>query len=149
MAKRILIGVLGVILGAIAGMVFMMSLHMASCLVYPPPEGLNLMSQDPEQVERMTEWFGTLPAGAFVLALLAHGLGCMAGAMVAMLVSGRRTLWPALVVGAFFTVGGILNLASIPHPSWFPYADLPIYLVLALVAGLLLRRGKATGPPGS
>ena len=98
------------------------------------------MSQEPENVARLNEWFGTLPASAFFLAIACHGLGCMAGAFVAMFVSGRRSLVPPLVVGVFFTACGIMNLSSIPHPSWFPFADLPIYLVLALVAGLLLKQ---------
>lgn len=28
-----------------------------------------------------------------------------------------------------------MNLAEIPHPAWFPYVDLPLYLIAALVAG--------------
>jgi hypothetical protein len=63
----------------------------------------------------------------------------MAGAFVAMFVSGRRSLVPPLIVGAFFTLGGIMNL-SLPHPSWFAFVDLPLYLVLALAAGRLLKR---------
>lgn len=140
MTKRVLIGVLGVVLGIVGGMIFMMSLHMASTLVYPLPEGVDFMSQEPENVSRLNEWFGTLPTGAFLLATACHGLGCMAGAFVAMLVSGRRSLVPPLVVGAFFTSCGIMNLSSIPHPSWFPFVDLPVYLILALVAGLLLKK---------
>ena len=74
------------------------------------------------------------------MAILAHGLGCMVGAFVAMLVSGRRSLVTPIVVGVFFTAGGIMNLSSIPHPSWFPFVDLPVYLVLALTAGRILQR---------
>ena len=140
MAKQILFRGIGVVLGIVAGMIFMMSLHMASTVVYPLPEGVDFMSQEPENQERLMEWFGTLPAGAFLLATVCHGLGCMAGALVAMLVSGRRSLVPALIVGVFFTAAGIMNLSSVPHPSWFPFVDLPVYLVLALVAGLLLKR---------
>ena len=106
------------------------------------------MSQEPENQERLKEWFGTLPAGAFLLAIASHGLGCMAGAFVAMFISGRRSLVPPLTVGVFFTICGIMNLSSIPHPSWFPFADLPVYLVLALVAGLLLKR-KRNGNEGN
>ena len=149
MAKRILLSVLAVVLGIVAGMIFMMSLHMATTLVYPLPEGVDFMVQEPENQERLREWFGTLPTGAFLLAIACHGLGCMAGALVAMLVSGRRSLVPPLVVGAFFTACGIMNLSSIPHPSWFPFADLPIYLVLALVAGLLLKRKSGKEAPAA
>ncbi len=140
MDKRVLVGVLGVVLGIAAGMILMMSLHWASTFVYPLPEGVDFMSQEPENQARLNEWCGTLPTGAFILAIACHGLGCMAGAFVAMLVSGRRSLIPPLVVGVFFTGCGIMNLSSVPHPAWFPFVDLPVYLVLALVAGLLLRR---------
>ena len=140
MGKRVLFGVLGVVLGIAAGMIFMMSLHWVSTFVYPLPEGVDFMSQEPENQARLNEWFGTLPTGAFLLATVCHGLGCMAGAFVAMLVSGRRSLIPPLVVGVFFTGCGIMNLSSVPHPAWFPFVDLPVYLVLAVVVGLPLKR---------
>jgi len=149
MAKRVFFGVIGVVLGIVAGMIFMMSLHLATTLVYPLPEGVDFMSQEPENQARLKEWFGTLPTGAFLLAIACHGLGCMAGAFVAMVVSGRRSLVPPLIVGVFFTTCGIMNLSSIPHPSWFPFADLPIYLVLALVAGVLLKRRCSDGEPAT
>jgi hypothetical protein len=147
MGKRVLFGVLGVVLGIAAGMMFMMSLHWASTFVYPLPEGVDFMSQESGNQARLNEWFGTLPTGAFLLATTCHGLGCMAGAFVAMLVFGRRSLIPPLVVGVFFTGCGIMNLSSVPHPAWFPFVDLPVYLVLALVAGLLLMR-KCDPAPG-
>jgi hypothetical protein len=68
MAKRALFGVLGVV----ASMIFMMSLHMVSTLVYPLPEGIDFMSQEPEKQARLNEWFGTLPTGAFLLATACH-----------------------------------------------------------------------------
>lgn len=84
-----------------------------------------------------------------MLATASHGLGCMAGAAVAMLLSGRRSLIPPLIVGVFFMICGIMNLSSIPHPAWFPYVDLPVYLILALTAGLLLQRKPAEAPPAA
>lgn len=137
---RVLLGVMGVVAGVVVGMAVMMALHMASTLVYPLPEGVDFASTDPESQERLNAWFATLPAGAFALAIVAHGLGCMAGAAIAMLIAGRRTLLPAIVIGVFFTICGALNLASVPHPAWFPFVDLPVYLILALTAGLLLKR---------
>lgn len=149
MGKRILMGVLGVVVGMIAGMVLMMGVHAASWLVYPIPDHLDPSSSDPATQEAFRAWIGTLPAGAFVLAVVAHGLGAMSGAAVAMFVSGRRSLVPALVVGALFTVAGIMNVAMIPHPAWFPFVDLPAYLLLALLAGKLLARpAPASGAIG-
>jgi len=149
MAKRVLSGSIGVVLGIVVGMFVMMSLHLTTTLVYPLPEGIDFMSQEPENQARLNEWFGTLPTGAFLLAVVCHGLGCMSGAFVAMLVSGRRSLAPPLIVGLFFTACGIMNLSSIPHPSWFPFVDLPVYLVLTLVAGLLLKRRSIEETPAT
>ena len=143
MKKSLVLDVVGVVVGMISGMILMMGLHLASTLVYPIPEGIDMMSTDPAEQEKVAAWIGTLPGGAFVLTLIAHGLGCMGGAALATLIAGRRSLVPPLIVGVFFTVGGVLNLMSIPHPTWFTFVDLPIYLVLAYVAGRLLRRGES------
>ena len=147
MGKPVLLGTLGVVLGTIVGMAIMMGLHMASTVVYPPPEGVDFMDQSEEGMKRLQEWFGTLPTGAFVLATLCHGLGCMSGAVIAALISGRRSLVPVGIVGVIFTVGGIMNLSSIPHPSWFPFVDVPIYLIFALTAGALLKRKDDSPEP--
>lgn len=64
----------------------------------------------------------------------------MAGAFVAMFLTDRPSLVPPVVVVGLFTIGGIMNLSSIPHPSWFPIVDLPVDLILATVAGLVLKR---------
>lgn len=146
MSKPVLLSVVGVVVGIVGGMIVMMSLHYAGTFVYPLPEGVDFMNQEAENQARLKEWFGTLPAGAFLLATVCHGLGCMAGAIVAMLVSGRRSMVTPLIVGVFFTVCGIMNLSSVPHPSWFPFADLPIYLLLAFAAGSLLKRSDSDIP---
>ena len=145
MGKQAILGVVGVVVGIVAGMVIMMALHMASTLVYPLPEGVSFTSMETENQDKLKEWFGTLPAGAFVLAIVCHGFGCMSGAAVATVVSGRTSIIPALIIGVFFTIGGIMNLSSIPHPAWFPIADLPVYLVLAYVAGVALQK-KSSDP---
>lgn len=141
--KTKILGIAGVAIGLFAGMALMMGLHMASGLVYPPPEGVDLMGETPAQQAAVVAWIATLPAGAMLLAILAHGLGCMGGAALATLISGRRAWWPAIVVGVLFTIAGIMNLSSVPHPWWFPYLDLPIYMLLALLAGRLLIRPVA------
>jgi len=140
MKNPILISTLGVVLGIVFGMAFMMSLHLATTFVYPLPDGVSFMDSGDENMARLHEWFGTLPTTAWLLASVCHGLGCMSGAVVAMLISGRRSLITPLIVGVVFTLCGIMNLSSLPHPSWFPFVDVPIYLLFAMLAGILLKR---------
>ena len=140
MTKKIVLNCISVVVGLVCGMVFMMALHFASMLIYPAPESVDLMNQEPENLENLNAWLASLPAGAFILAVASHGLGSMSGAVVATLISGRNSLIPAVVIGILFTIAGLMNLQSIPHPNWFPYVDIPIYLVLAITAGMLLVR---------
>lgn len=140
MMKRILVGSVATVLGIVGGMIFMMLLHMASTVVYPLPEGVDFMSPDPENQAKFKEWLATLPAGAFLLAAASHAGGCLIGVVVAMLVSRRTMVVPAVLVGLFFTVSGIANLFSIPHPMWFPFVDLPGYIIAAGFAVVMLRK---------
>lgn len=148
MAKQVLISGLGVVLGVVIGMAFMMFLHWTTTFVYPLPEGVTFTDDGEENMGRMHEWLGTLPTTAWLLATACHGLGCMGGAVVAMLISGRRSLTTPIIVGVVFTACGVMNLSSLPHPSWFPFVDVPIYLALAVVAGILLKR-KPDGQPAA
>jgi hypothetical protein len=91
-----------------------------------------------------------MPDSAFVLVLLSHAMGPLGGGFVAAWIAGRAKVIHALVVGAFFLVGGVMNLMELPqHPLWFRFADPLMYLPVAYVAGMLAPRGKfpaKTGP---
>ncbi len=137
--------VLGVILGFIAGSILMQLVHTLCQPLYPPPEGLD--PSDMDQWEETKAWMKTLPSGAYVVAMLAHWLGTVAGAALAMLIAGRRTLHPAVIIGILFTLAGIANLIMMPHPAWFPFVDLLGYLPLAWFIGKLLLKKDAVVEP--
>ncbi|MFT5328232.1 MAG: hypothetical protein ACI8P0_006145, partial [Planctomycetaceae bacterium] len=87
------------VLGIAVGMAFMMFLHLTTTFVYPLPDGVTFTDGGEENMARMHEWFGTLPTTAWLLATACHGLGCMSGAVIAMLISGRRSLTTSIIVG--------------------------------------------------
>lgn len=102
MLKRIAFVALAVIAGTFVGMVVMTALHMASTLVYPAAPGVDFSKSDPAAQAAMKAWLATLPAGAFLLASLAHSLGCLTGAAVATLLDKRRSLVLTIAVGVLF-----------------------------------------------
>lgn len=140
---RILQAVGAVVVGIIVGSIVMMGIHFVTVVIYPVPEGLDMYSSDPEMQKELVAWMASLPVGAWLLGWLAHAVGCLSAASVAMLIAGRRSLVPALFVGAWFTLGGILNAVQLQAPVWFYVIDVPVYLLGAFAVGKLLRRSPA------
>ena len=136
--------ILAVVVGFLVGSAVMMGMHMATAGLYPPPEGLDVY--DPDQREAVKEWMKTLPDGAFVVAAIAHWIGCAAGVAIAMLITLRRSMRPAWILGGLFLVAGIINVSQVPHPGWFPFVDIPGYLVVAWLVGTCMLR-KSDAPP--
>lgn len=143
MAKTALWWTVAVIAGTVVGMAALTGLLFAGGVLYPMPAGIDPSSSDAAQVAAMKAWLSTLPPGAFVLALVEHALGCAAGAAVATLIARRRSMVPAILVGVIFTAAGVMNLRDIPHPSWFGFVDLPLYLIAAVTVARLLVRPRA------
>jgi len=57
---------------------------------------------------------------------LAHALGALAGAFVAALIATNHKMKFALVIGAFFLIGGIANVFMLPSPIWFAVLDIGV-----------------------
>jgi hypothetical protein len=144
MGKLYVMTTVGVVVGMFLGMVLLMACHLATQPLYPLPEGVSMM--DPADEAEIKVWMETLPDSAFVLALFCHWIGTAGGAALAMLISGRKWIIPALIVGALFTLAGVANVMSAPHPGWFPYVDTPGYLLAAWLTGRLLLRTPSSQP---
>lgn len=104
----------------------------------PPPAG---------DARAYAAFVETLPAGAFVMVLLAHAAGTFGGAWTAMRLGGPVGKRLALVVGLLMVAGTVANLLAVPHPTWFALADIAL---VAGVAWLAAREGgaKSDSPQG-
>ena len=124
-----------VLLGVFVGMILITLMHMLGNLMYPLPEGLDM--NDPEA---MGAYIPTMPFGAMLMVLLAHGSGSFGGAFIAALLV-RKTGKPMLlgwVVGGIVMVFGIMNLFMVPgHPMWFAIVDTVMYIPLGLMGAKL------------
>lgn len=80
---------------------------------------------------------------------VAHALGTLSGAVVAVLAAvGHRTI-VAYFVGAFFLAGGIAAARLIPAPTWFSVMDLGLaYMPMFILVAKIGCRAKAQ-PAGS
>ena len=124
--------VLGVFVGAVAAGIVIGAVEGVGHLIYPLPPGVDMAD-----AESLRAAMADVPAGALLIRLLGWGLGSLAGGWVAALVAGRSPMTHAFVVGLILTAAGISNLMVMPHPAWFLFLGLLIFMPAALVgAGL-------------
>jgi hypothetical protein len=134
--------ILAVVVGCVVGGALMMLGHLLSMLAFPWPKDVDMFDQ-----EAVARHLATLPDSAWVLALLSHAMGPLGGGFVAAWIANRAKVIHALIVGAFFLAGGVMDLFNIPqHPFWFGIADPLMYMPVAYLAGML---GARVRPPVS
>jgi len=134
MLKRILI----IILGIIVGSVFIYLVEALGHLVYPPPEGI-----DTNDMESMKIMIDQLPFGAFLFVLLAYGVGSFIGGLLSAFLSKNGRVANAVIVGSILMIFGIINLLMIPHPVWFTLVSIMLFIPCAYLAGQLVIKYKA------
>ena len=113
--------VLGIVAGAIIGAVVNMALIIIGPMIIPTPEGLRagIHLFEPKH---------------FIFPFLAHALGTLVGALIAMAIADAKVR-TAYVIGVLFLIGGIANAFSIPAPTWFIVLDLIVaYIPMAYLA---------------
>lgn len=115
------------VLAIFVGSFAMIGLHHASGWVWPE-FSIDVL---PAEQDAIAALFDRMPLGPKVAIWLAHWGGTAAAAAAAMLASGRKAVWPGVVMGAWFTVGGITNNALLPAPVWLEAVDLVGYLPVA------------------
>lgn len=131
---RIIISIVAVVIGVIAGMATNMAIGFVNVLFFAMPEGMtytDMMKEENREV--VVEWIGTLPQSAFILVLIAHLSQAFVGGLVAGLISKHHIMCVAMVVGIITLILGIMNMMMFPAPSWL-WIEMPLYLVAAWLA---------------
>ena len=105
--------IFAVIAGVILGSVVNMSFIVAGSIVFPLPVcvPMNAMNWDLK---------------FFIFPFLAHALGTLAGAFIAAKIASTHKKTFALIVGAFFLIGGTMMVFMLPAPIWFVVLDLVV-----------------------
>ncbi|MGH7496063.1 MAG: hypothetical protein ACREOO_27225 [bacterium] len=111
--------VLAVIAGVVIGSIVNMGLITISGKVIPPPAGV-----DVTEFESLKSSMHLFESKHFIFPFLAHALGSLVGAYVASVIAASHKMKFALGIGAFFLMGGIINVFILPSPTWFAVLDL-------------------------
>lgn len=124
----------------IGGVVNMALIIIGTSLIAPP------FGVDVNSAESMGKSMHLFESRHFVMPLLAHALGTLAGAFAAFLIAASCAKQFAYGIGAVFLLGGVAACFMIPAPAWFMALDLlAAYLPMAWLAIQLGSRIKPAG----
>lgn len=127
---------LAVIAGLFVGSIVNMSIILISGSIIPLPAGA-----DNTTMEGLQKTMHLFQPKHFLFPFLAHAIGTFAGALTTALLAFNHKTKLGLVIGAFFLLGGIVSVCSLPSPICFTVVDLvcayiPMaYLAIKLVEG--------------
>ena len=124
--------VAAVVLGVIVAVVFIIAIEALGHSVYPVPEGLDITD-----TEAMQAYVTGLPIGAFLFVMGAWLVATLAGGLLACLIARETPLVYSAVVGGLVLLGTIINLMSVPHPSWFSITSVLAIIAMIFVTGRL------------
>jgi hypothetical protein len=127
---------LGLVFGLIVGGMVNMSLINLGGLLLPMGDGI-----DPSNMEHLKAVMPTLELKYFLTPFLAHALGTLCGAIIALWIS-QRTVVLAYVVGASFFIGGGMMVYMLPEsPLWFDIVDLSLaYFPMSWIATKIIKK---------
>ncbi|HEV8198463.1 MAG TPA: hypothetical protein VGS03_00420 [Candidatus Polarisedimenticolia bacterium] len=130
--KAILRSVAGVFFGACLAIGVIILVEQISGRMYPPPPGISYGDK-----EAWKAFIASLPLGAFLMILVAWGLGTFAGAWVCAKVAGRAKLAHGLVLATLLLAVGVSNMFEIPHPIWMWPSAFAVFAGAGLAGGRL------------
>ena len=121
---------LAVIIGLFVGSVVNMAIILMSSSVIPPPNGADVTT-----MEGLKATMHLFEPKHFIFPFLAHAIGTFAGAATTAAIAATNKTQLALAIGAFFLIGGIVNVFTLPSPIWYNILDIVFaYLPMAYLA---------------
>ena len=112
--------ILAVLAGIIIGGIINMGIITLSSSIIPVPEGVNT-----NDLNSIRDNIHLYQPKHFIMPILAHALGVLSGAYATVRIAASKHLSLALIIGAFFLIGGSMMVYYIPEqPIWVAASDL-------------------------
>lgn len=127
--------VLAIIIGTITGMLCIVFMQMAIYHAWPLPAGTDLYYAD-----SVANAVKTMPKAVFYWLLVSYGVAAFIAGSLSTFISGRCSVYPALISAVIMTIAGAINAFSVNMPGWFTITLLFCYLPPAFLAWLLFRK---------
>ncbi len=124
--------ILAVVFGIVVAVVLIIAIEALGHAVYPVPDGLDLT--DPEALQT---YVMDAPIAALLFVLGAWLVATLVGGLLACFIAKESPLVYSAIIGGLVLLGTILNLMSIPHPTWFSITAISAIIATIFVTSRL------------
>lgn len=114
------------IVGVVVAMALVWLVQLVGHTVYSPPADMDI-----NDLAAMTAYIETLPIGAFLFVIGSYFIGTFGGTFLACRIAGSQPMLFAGLVGGLMFIATAMNVAMIPHPTWFVVAAIVAIIVAA------------------
>lgn len=129
----ILKNILAVVAGLFIGGIVNMSIINVSASIIPPPEGADIKT-----LEGLKASMHLFEPKNFIMPFLAHALGTLVGAWIAVFFATTHKMKWAILICLFNLAGGISSIMMLPSPLWYTLVDLiGAYIPMAFLGARL------------
>lgn len=118
---------LATVAGIIVGVFTIWAMEAIGHLLFPLPAELT-----PTNLEELKQVVMIMPIKSLLVVIIAQIIGVFSGMYVGFIMQ-RESLTPLYIIAGLFIFSTVLNLISIPHPTWFMITDLSSILLVSLL----------------
>ena len=125
---------LSVVAGIAAAIVTFLIGEYINASIFPAPTTL-----DYKDADAVKTFYNNQPLTVWVLVLITWAIGSfLCGLLIKLISKSNRNMLP-LIAGVLLTLSGILNIFSLPHPTWFIVVGLLIFIPSVLMGHKTLK----------
>lgn len=128
MSKRSILAVLAGIIGASAIIYLLIPIGHK---IFPIDEKAMEAAFKSKDEATLRTFFLNLPLGSYLTVIAAHAFGILGGLIIGRLID-KTQITHLLSILVIMLLMSVLNFLTIPHPTWFPFADLGTTLGISL-----------------
>ncbi|MBU2557820.1 MAG: hypothetical protein KJ578_08595 [Bacteroidetes bacterium] len=123
--------IIAILAGIIIGMIVIAVVEYLGHYIFPAPVDLELS----EEAYNQGAMYSMIPFKNMLMVLLAYLLGSFAAGFTTSIIAQNKIL--ALIPGFALMIAGIINVMLIPHPLWFTFISLAVYVPFAFFGGFI------------
>jgi len=128
----------GVVVGLLVAFIIFIGFQTLNLAIFPLPDGVT-----PNDHDAFEAFISKLPITAFIIVLAGYMVGSLAGGYTGAKFAQTKWKTIGLVIGVILTIGGAMNVLSIPHPTWFVVLNLVLFVPMAWLGAMLAGRSHS------